>query len=126
LLRDAATLERFLSKVDTSGECWTWRASVSHRYGQFMVGPRGSSPTRAHRFAYETFVGPIPDGLVVCHRCDNPICVRPSHLFAGTQRDNIRDASAKGRLNSESLLNLRPGAPGYHGAGPTSLKERAS
>jgi len=53
---------------------------------------------RAHRWAYETFVGPIPDGLGVCHHCDTPSCVRPDHLFVGTQKDNVRDCISKGRF----------------------------
>lgn len=124
--RDPEMVERFLSKVDTSGECWTWRASTSRGYGQFSVNGHGSAPLKAHRVAYELFVGPIPDGLVLCHACDNPSCVRPSHLLAGTQADNLRGASARGRLNPTSLLNLRPGAQGRHGAGPQSRTGRVA
>lgn len=52
----------------------------------------------AHRYAYELVNGPIPDGIDVCHRCDNRGCVRFDHLFAGTRSDNMRDASSKGRI----------------------------
>ncbi|QKW95381.1 hypothetical protein [Ralstonia phage RPZH6] len=82
------------------------------------------SPYKAHRLAYELFVGPIPDGHVVRHACDNPRCINPAHLITGTQRDNVLDAVARNRLNPKSQLNLRPGAPGYIGAGPISNKER--
>lgn len=54
---------------------------------------------KAHRASWVMHKGPIPDGLFVLHRCDNPCCVRPSHLFLGTQLDNIRDMEAKGRAN---------------------------
>jgi hypothetical protein len=120
-------VERFLSKVDTSGECWVWRGSRDAAgYGRISspLGRKGS-PACANRLAYELFIGVLEPGQVVCHRCDNPPCVRPSHLFAGSTSDNLKDASAKGRINHRSFLNLRPGAPGYHGAGPRSRKEIA-
>ena len=125
-MRNPDMVERFLSKVDTSGDCWLWRASKTRGYGQFSVDGHGSAPRKAHRVSYEMFVGEVPAHLVVCHRCDNPSCVRPTHLFLGTQSDNLRDASAKGRLSAVSLGNLQPGALGYHGAGPVPAKERVA
>lgn len=64
----------------------------------------------------EQAYGAIPDGLVICHRCDNPECTNPDHLFAGTQKDNMMDCSAKGRVNPRSLHNLRPRKKGFRGA----------
>lgn len=87
-------------KVHVTPDCWLWTAGLDKDgYGKFAIGLGGHAQihTRAHRFAYEVFVGTIPDGYVVCHRCDNPPCVRPDHLFAGTSLDNNDDKVAKGR-----------------------------
>ena len=63
-----------------------------------MFGIAPGKAGRAHVVAYELFVGPVPEGLMVCHSCDNPPCVRPGHLFLGSNRANLVDASQKGRL----------------------------
>ena len=86
--------ERFWSKVDKSGDCWEWTASTWNGYGRFKVGDNMFS---AHRLAYSFVYGPIPDGMYVCHHCDNPCCVKPNHLFLGTNSDNQLDSAAKGR-----------------------------
>ncbi len=123
-------LERFMAKVvvpfgDPDG-CWWWTGAADPSgYGRLST-THGAAPQRSNRAAWELAHGPIPDGMDVCHSCDNPTCVRPSRLFLGTARDNIRDAVAKGRVgaNPSSRANLRPGAPGVRGAGPSAIGAR--
>jgi hypothetical protein len=87
--------ERFWSKVEKTPGCWLWSAFKNGPgYGWFRVGQK---PRQAHRVSWELHNGPIPDGLQVLHRCDVRSCVRPDHLFLGTQLDNIADMLAKGR-----------------------------
>jgi hypothetical protein len=89
--------KRFWTHVDRTGECWLWTASLDGKgYGQFRVGGNRGRMMRAHRVAYLLVMRCIPD-LLACHRCDNRQCVRPSHLFFGTDLDNVRDMDAKGR-----------------------------
>lgn len=91
--------DRFWEKVDKSGECWLWtRACDPEGYGRFNCGP-GQGTQLAPRVAYELTFGPIPEGLDVLHTCDNPPCVRPVHLFLGTQAVNMADMVAKDRRN---------------------------
>jgi HNH endonuclease len=79
------------------GPCWEWTGLRRHPgYGVVSWAPEGTSRV-ASRVSWELVNGPIPDRLFACHKCDNPPCVRPSHLFLGTQRDNMRDCADKGR-----------------------------
>lgn len=96
------TQEMFMRRVvPTPSGCWEWKgAKTIFGYGKQNI--RFGSKYRtinAHRIAFELFVGPIPDGMCVCHRCDNPPCCNPGHLFLGTLSDNSRDAVAKGRVD---------------------------
>lgn len=79
--------------MTTSG-CWEWAGTIQHGYGKLMLAGRN---IRAHRLAYETWIGPIPEGYLVMHSCDNPPCINPAHLSLGTPLDNMRDKVVKGR-----------------------------
>lgn len=79
--------------------CWIWGGSLmKNGYGKIALGAPSRKKVLAHRAMYELYIGPIPDGCLVCHRCDVPSCVNPAHLFIGSSLDNMRDAATKGRL----------------------------
>lgn len=94
---------KFWSKVKigkSEDDCWEWTASkFVAGYGQLTHGDKmGEKFTlKAHRVSYELNVGEIPDGILVCHTCDNPSCANPKHLFLGTWKDNVQDMISKGR-----------------------------
>lgn len=87
--------ERFWAKVKKTDDCWVWTGNMAGKYGRFWSPPK---TVLAHRFSYQLAHGPFDPKKVVCHRCDNPVCVRPDHLFLGTHKDNTQDAIKKGRL----------------------------
>jgi len=80
--------ERFWSKVDAVGPCWLWTASTRYGYGQYRISEPRWKTVLAHRWAWETLVGPIPDGLVTDHLCRVRRCVNPDHLELVTRREN--------------------------------------
>lgn len=93
--------ESFLAARESGCIEWTGATVKSngyehHRYGRHTSGGK---KRLAHRVAYERANGPIPQGLEICHTCDNPLCCNPDHLFLGTHRDNMQDAIRKGRVD---------------------------
>ena len=100
----------FWSKVDRSGgesTCWEWLNCINNwGYGELMVNRK---KYRAHRFAWELVNGQIPSGLLVLHKCDNPKCCNPKHLFLGTHKDNMKDMAEKGRANPPRLSGEKHG-----------------
>lgn len=116
-----AIVRRFLSKVKPSATgCWKWTGSHytprTHSsgspklaYGCFQLGVRRQA--LAHRLMWQLYCGPVASGILICHRCDNPGCVRPDHLFRGTNADNHRDSALKCRRNQKlsaaDVLDIR-------------------
>lgn len=116
----SAAAGRFWSKVGvgTPDECWEWKASVIAAYPGKTKGPKGKFTVKtggkayffiSSRFAWLLGKGPIPDGMLVCHRCDNPMCCNPRHLFLGTPKNNAQDMAQKGRI----LGAARPGEDNF-------------
>lgn len=128
--------QRFWSRVDKSGECWEWTGTRGWRgYGRINInritGTR--SPQLAHRVSWMLATGvlPSPEDCVL-HRCDNPPCVRPEHLFLGTKKDNVDDMIAKGRQRfhdvkwSDRTHGTRNGMARLTEAKVIELRERAA
>jgi len=96
--RKANTVSEYINhrvSIDETTGCWNWLGKLDKDgYGEFFFN---NTKSRAHRSVYEHFIGQIPAGLIACHKCDNPSCVNPDHIFLGTSKDNAIDARDKGR-----------------------------
>lgn len=96
------TEERLKSMIEVNPitGCWEWQGSKNLGYGHTIIGSRKDGTRKsipAHRLAYMIWKGEIPKGYFICHKCDNPACINPNHLFAGTRQDNVDDRERKGR-----------------------------
>lgn len=96
------TKDRLLSHVAVNNAtgCWEWIGCKRGGYGRTTIGSRKDGTRKtitAHRLSYLIFHGEIPEKMEVCHRCDNPSCINPDHLFVGTRKDNVDDRERKGR-----------------------------
>lgn len=106
---------RFWARVDNRGNenCWPFLgAHTTDGYGHFQVGSRRDGSRRmvyAHRLAWELTHGKIPQGQLACHKCDQPSCCNPSHLFLGSSADNVADMDAKGRRVATAMKGERHG-----------------
>lgn len=111
---------RFWEYVLKTDGCWLWQGQVDKDgYGMYVTTLYNQRTThKVHKLAFEECVGPVPLGLRVLHHCDNPPCVKPDHLFLGTQQDNLLDMCAKGRqargenhgmrqLNTDDIIAIR-------------------
>lgn len=96
--------ERIENKTIKTGSCWVWNGEKFHSgYGRIRIHWKKYT---LHRVVFELYVGPIPNGLCVLHKCDNKPCINPEHLFLGTKADNAHDRDRKGRtiLHPENLI----------------------
>ena len=97
-------MKRFFDKVNKTDSCWLWTAGTRGKtgYGAFRLNDK---VVDAHRVSYELHNGVIPEGVYVCHTCDNRLCVNPNHIFLGSPKDNWKDGFDKGRIKLLGGIN---------------------
>ncbi len=102
IVSEASDVDRFWDKVEMIPEstCWHWMGATNKKGYGVMHGRTRLS----HRFSYEIHKGPIPEGMLICHSCDRPLCQNPAHLFLGTHKDNTQDMVKKGRSKNQNTL----------------------
>lgn len=94
-------MKKFLEKIEKTSKCWIWKGHKNRKgYGLITYN---KNTIKVSHLSYKLFKGNIPENMFVCHKCDNPSCVNPNHLFLGTQYDNIQDAINKGRLPTKLI-----------------------
>lgn len=116
--------ERFFNKVNKTDYCWIW-LGAKHSYKGYGSFFNGNKIVKAHRFSYEHFIGQVPENYCVLHICDNPSCIRPDHLFIGTNQDNVNDKVNKNRhpkgqscvnskLSDEEVIEIKKAQLSYY------------
>jgi hypothetical protein len=99
-------LKRFLNKISYNNDCWEWIAGKdNHGYGKMWIINKNILSSRV---SWLLFKGDIPENICVCHKCDNPACANPDHLFLGTHKDNMHDMTVKGRHGSTAHPEMFP------------------
>ena len=104
-------MKRFWEKVQKTTTCWNWTAAKRNGYGVIKIDKKLIA---VHRLSYEMHKGRIPAGLMICHSCDNPLCVNPDHLFLGTGSINMRDAMSKGRIIIPNGIKFKYGHKAFN------------